>query len=143
MTDIYQFDTVKWLAAAADIMEIRKKVFVVEQRFDKEVLCDQFDHNCYHVLVRDRRGECVGCGRLIPDGRIGKIAVLINHRGNGIGSGILRKLIKIAQRKQIANLALNAETELTAFYDQQKFHADGPVYMKQGVPYQRMIKRLA
>ena len=143
MTDIYRYNTVKWLAAAGEIMEIRKKVFVVEQRFDKEVLCDQFDHNCYHVLVADRRGHSVGCGRLVPDGRIGKIAVLINHRGHGIGSHVLGHLIKIAEHKHIHNLTLNAETDLTGFYDQQKFHADGPVYMKQGVPYQRMIKRLA
>lgn len=139
----YQYNQVDWLTAAGEIMEIRQKVFVIEQRFDKEVVCDGHDQDCFHILVSDQKGGSVGCGRLVGDGKIGKIAVLINHRGHGIGTNILASLINIAEIRHIDNLILNAEKELTPFYDQQEFHADGPVYMKSGVPYQRMSKRLA
>lgn len=139
----YRYKQVDWLTAASEIMDIRRKVFVIEQRFDKEVICDMYDHDCCHILVSTEDGEFVGCGRLVADGRVGKIAVLINHRGNGIGTNILSSLINIAKNRHIENLVLNAEKELTPFYDQQEFHADGPVYMKSGVPYQRMSKRLA
>ena len=139
----YKFHDVDWLSAATDIMDIRRKVFVVEQRFDEAVVFDEHDSQSFHVLVTDDFGIPVGCGRLVPDGHIGKIGVLINHRAHGIGSGILSKLIDIAKKNRIFNLNLSTETELTGFYDHLKFHAVGPVYMKQGVPYQRMTKRIS
>ncbi|MET1253752.1 GNAT family N-acetyltransferase [Aliikangiella maris] len=139
----FKFQRVSWQSAANDIMEIRKKVFVIEQRFPKEVVCDQFDNSSYHLLVTDAEDTPVGCGRLIPNGRVGKIAVLINHRGHGVGTQILNHLINIAQENNIQNLTLNAETDLVHFYDQQQFHIDGPVYMKKGVPFHRMTKKLA
>lgn len=139
----FKFKQVTWQFASPEILKIRQKVFVIEQRFDKEVICDQYDNDCYHILVRDKSDKAVGCGRLIPDGRISKIAVLIGFRGKGLGTNILTHLISIAKKKNIPNLTLNAETELVHFYDQQKFHIDGPVYMKQGIPFRRMTKKLA
>ncbi|MGX5174163.1 GNAT family N-acetyltransferase [Aliikangiella sp. IMCC44653] len=138
----YRFAQVSWATSANEILEVRKKVFVVEQRFDKEVLCDCFDNDCYHILAY-KGDEIIACGRLTPDGRVSKIAVLINHRGSGVGSSILTQLITLAKKLKIKNLTLNAETDLVHFYDQQSFEVDGPVYMKQGIPYQRMRKYLA
>ncbi len=140
--DNYRFEQVTWAADAGDIMEVRKKVFVIEQRFDKEILCDTSDGSSYHVIVHDKYAKPIACGRLTPDGKIDKIAVLINHRGEGIGSSILTQLVAIAKSHNIHDLTLNAEKELVRFYDQQSFHIDGPVYMKQGVPHQRMSKKL-
>jgi len=139
----YQYDNVNWLASADEIMDVRRKVFVIEQRFHKEIVCDHIDHKCFHILVRDENNQAIGCGRLSPDGRVSKIAVIISHRSIGIGSRILGELIKLAKQSHIDNLTLNAETDLTKFYFQKKFSVDGPVYMKQGVPHQRLVKRLA
>ncbi|TQV84439.1 GNAT family N-acetyltransferase [Aliikangiella coralliicola] len=143
ITETLHFKEVDWSTAAGDIMEIRKRVFVIEQRFEKEILCDNRDDNSYHILVTNNNKEPIACGRLCPNGRIGRIAVLMNYRGKGIGTMVLAKLIKIAEKSSIPSLSLNVETDLSPFYDQQKFYADGPVYMKQGVPHQRMTKRLA
>lgn len=134
----FKFIQVDWITAADEIMQIREKVFIVEQRFDKETLLDHQDSDSFHLLVRDSQGRAVGCGRLNQKGRIGRIAVMIDQRGLGIGTMLLRKLIQIAEKSKIHTLTLNTETQLTHFYDQQKFHVDGPVYMKQGVPFQRM-----
>ncbi|TQV77131.1 GNAT family N-acetyltransferase [Aliikangiella marina] len=139
----YHYDKVSWLNAADEIMEVRRKVFVIEQRFSKEIVCDHVDHKCFHILVRDQDNQPIGCGRLSPTGRVSKIAVTINHRGYGVGSEILSELIHLAKQSHINNLTLNAETDLTHFYFQKKFSVDGPVYMKQGVPHQRLVKRLA
>lgn len=139
----YHLSNVSWLSAAGEIMQIRQKVFVVEQRFAKESICDRHDNNSFHILVKNHKGQSVGCGRLSPSGRVGKIAVLINERGQGIGTAILNQLVNLAKKQNIINISLNAEAELSDFYFQQHFHIDGPVYMKQGVPYQRLIKKLA
>ena len=143
IAETLHFQEVEWSTAAGDIMEIRKRVFVIEQRFEKEILCDNRDDNSYHILVNNNHGDPIACGRLCPNGRIGRIAVLMNYRGRGIGTEVLGKLVDIAEKIGIPSLSLNVETDLSPFYDQQKFHADGPVYMKQGVPHQRMTKRLA
>ncbi len=141
--DLYQFKQVKWSTTSTDILEIRRKVFLIEQRFDQQALNDHFDASCYHILVQDFDNKPIACGRLNLDGRISRIAVLIAHRNQGIGTLILSKLIRIAQQNELNRIFLNAETELTHFYDQLHFHPDGPVYMKQGVPFQRMTKSLA
>ncbi len=139
----FEFVQVKWAAASSDIMQIREKVFIIEQRFGKETLIDKDDPKSFHILVLNKSGKTVACGRLNPNGRIGRIAVLIDHRGSGIGTMLLSKLIRIAEKRKITTLTLNTETDLTHFYDQQRFHIDGPVYMKQGVPFQRMRMSLA
>jgi len=139
----YEFSQVSWLVGAANIMALRKKVFVIEQHFDKEVICDQYDNDCYHILVKDHSMQPIACGRLTTGGHIGKIAVVLTHRYNGIGKKILHKLIELAEINHIYNLSLNTETELSEFYNHQNFHTDGPVYMKQGIPFQKMCKKLA
>ncbi|WP_196138014.1 GNAT family N-acetyltransferase [Aliikangiella sp. G2MR2-5] len=141
--DNLHFYEVDWSTSAHSIMAVRHKVFIIEQRFNHKMLKDRHDPYCHHILVSNQQGEAIGSGRLNQDGRIGRIAVLMNYRGLGVGTRILSELIKIAQQSHIPRLSLNAETDLSHFYDQQNFSADGPVYMKQGVPYQRMTKRLA
>lgn len=139
----FHFTHVSWSSAAGEIIELRKKVFVIEQRFDETSLYDKHDLNSQHVLVTNQFNKSIGCGRLTEEGKIGQIAVLIDHRGQGIGSRILQKLTEIAQKFQITDLSISTETDLVHFYDQQQFHTDGPVYMKKGVPFQRMVKHLA
>ena len=138
----YEYVQVNWLSESDEIMRIREKVFIIEQRFGKETLIDHQDSNSFHLLVSDNKGRAIACGRLTKNGRIGRIAVNIDHRGSGIGTMMLNKLIKIAEQNEINNLTLNTETELTHFYDQQHFQTEGPVYMKQGVPFQRMRMNL-
>jgi len=138
----FEFSEVEWETAADQIRQVRQKVFLIEQHFEQKMLEDTNDPFCYHILVTNESGEAVGCGRLNPDGRIGRIAVLMTFRGQGIGTALLSKLVSIAQQTDIPSLTLNAETDLCHFYDQQKFRRVGPVFMKQGVPHQRMTKRL-
>ena len=139
----YQFHRVEWQLAASQIMDIRLKVFVVEQRLAKEVICDAYEHRAIHLLVTEKNGPPIACGRLTEYGRLGRIAVLIGHRNCGIGTHILRRLIDIAQAEGMTNVSLNTETDLLEFYNHEHFDIDGPVYMKQGIPYQRMSLKIA
>ena len=137
-----EFQPINWATAAAEIISVRRKVFVVERRFDKKMLYDKFDTDSFHLIATNEGEQTIGCGRLTRDGRLGRIAVLIDQRGKGIGTMILGRLIKIAEQNQIKNISLNTERDLVNFYQQQSFAETGPVYMKQGVPYQHMIKHL-
>jgi hypothetical protein len=43
------------------------------------------------------KGNAIGCGRLLPDGHIGRMAVDANWRGRGVGKAILERLIELAR----------------------------------------------
>ncbi len=139
----FNFKVVEWEDESEAILSIRQMVFILEQRFGSNMLIDHNDPFCHHLLVKDQTGDSVACGRINQNGRIGRIAVLINYRNQGIGTYLLSQLIRIGQKNQVASLSLNAETSLSHFYDQQQFSPTGPVYMKQGIPHQKMIKHLS
>ncbi|NIO43716.1 MAG: GNAT family N-acetyltransferase, partial [Burkholderiales bacterium] len=78
-----------------------------------------------HVIAYTDQCEPVATGRLLPDGHIGRIAVLRAWRGRGVGSQVLEALITIAQARGIANCVLNAQTHALAFYERHGFVAEG------------------
>ena len=64
---------------------IRFAVFVVEQHVPEELEWDGIDAACEHAIAEDGAGSPVGCGRLLPDGHIGRMAVLRAWRGRAKG----------------------------------------------------------
>ncbi len=139
----FKFEQTSWQLSSNEILAIRYKVFIIEQHFDDNILCDLQDTDCYHLVVRNSEGLVIASGRLSPQGRIGRIAVLLPYRGVGIGSKLLSELVQIGHSHKLRNISLNAEIDNMHFYDGQKFSASGPVYMKQGVPHQMLTRKLA
>ena len=72
---------VEWSEARDQLRAIRINVFVREQHVPEELEWDGIDETCLHVLAEAAGGEAVGTGRLLPDGRIGRMAVLAHWRG--------------------------------------------------------------
>ena len=68
-----------------DIQYVRNAVFVVEQQIPPEVEFDELDPQCHHFLVRDAQYRPIGTGRLSPEGKIGRIAVLNEWRRQDVG----------------------------------------------------------
>ena len=75
-----------WNAARAQARRIRELVFVHEQAVPLELEWDEMDAHCDHALAYDAGGAAVGTGRLLPDGHIGRMAVLREWRGKGAGA---------------------------------------------------------
>src|SRR6266436_2222989 len=77
---------------------IRRKVFIDEQRVPEEIEMDADDAVAFHVLASD--GDiAVGCGRMVTEGdhvKIGRMAVLRERRGEGIGRSVLEFLMDTA-----------------------------------------------
>jgi len=93
-----QIELMRWEQARAAASRIRYAVFVEEQGVPVEIELDEHDAVCIHALAFDG-GAAVGTGRLLPDGHIGRMAVLREFRGRGVGSAILAKLIEAAARR--------------------------------------------
>jgi len=139
----FRFKQTTWQEDRDEILTIRHRVFMIEQHFTDSILCDVLDPNCFHIIVRNSEGSVVASGRLSPQGRIGRLAVLLPFRGVGIGSKILLDLVQIGKSNKLKNISLSAELDNRHFYDSKEFAANGPVYMKQGVPHQVLTRKLA
>jgi hypothetical protein len=66
-----------WDRDREDLRRVREAVFVREQQVPLELEWDGLDEACVHVLALDGGGLPIGTGRLLPDGHIGRMAVLL------------------------------------------------------------------
>jgi predicted GNAT family N-acyltransferase len=130
-----------WPRAQADAKPIRFTVFVDEQRVPAEIELDEHDARCIHALAYED-GRAVGTGRLLPDGHIGRMAVLKSHRGKGVGKALLRALVDAARRRGDREVLLSSQVHAKGFYEGEGFEPDGPVYEEAGIPHQSMHRKL-
>lgn len=131
-----------WAADSATLSAIRLKVFVEEQRVPLELECDGDDEHCEHALAYTAGDVPVGTGRLLPEGRIGRLAVYKEWRGQGAGSALLEYFVQRARAKGLGSVILHAQTRATAFYARHGFEAHGEEFMDAGIPHVAMSRVL-
>jgi predicted GNAT family N-acyltransferase len=136
-----QTETMGWEKARAEASPIRFAVFVDEQKVPAEIELDEHDAACLHVIAREE-GRAVGTGRLLPDGHIGRMAVLKACRRRGVGAAMLSILIEAARARGDREVALSAQTHALGFYRRFGFANEGPEYIEAGIPHQAMRKAL-
>ena len=125
----------------AALRKIREAVFVHEQQVPKTLEWDGMDARCLHVLA-EIDGEPAGTGRLLPDGQIGRMAVLRELRGRGIGSAMLLQLIELARAGGMRLLILHAQIHAVPFYRRFGFAVQGETFVEAGIPHTRMTRVL-
>jgi predicted GNAT family N-acyltransferase len=133
-----------WDAARAEAGRIRELVFVREQGVPPELEMDARDAQCEHALAHADDGTAIGTGRLLPDGHIGRMAVLKDWRGMGAGALLLQALVERARSRGDAAARLNAQISAAGFYRRYGFEVSGPEFIEAGiahVPMQRALKR--
>lgn len=140
MTDATQFKVseILWEEGSLELAAIRRRVFVIEQQIPEELEWDGIDPGCAHVVARDFAARPIGTGRLLPDGHIGRMAVLEPWRGKGVGRAILDRLIALARRDGHRVVLLNAQTYAMAFYSRQGFVAEGEEFLEAGIAHRAM-----
>ncbi len=130
-----------WTAMRAAAVPVRHAVFVDEQKVPAEIELDALDPLSLHALAFDGAGRVLGTGRLLPDGHIGRMAVLRQARGNGVGSALLAALMQAARARGDREVALSAQTHAIAFYERFGFVAEGEEYDDAGIPH-RLMRRV-
>ncbi|MDI5933926.1 GNAT family N-acetyltransferase [Halomonas kalidii] len=126
-----------WATLGAAAGEIRRAVFIEEQQVPLEEEWDGRDPDCRHFLaIAD--GRPVGTARLLPDAHIGRVAVLAEARGLGIGAALMRAAIEAARRHGHPTVALAAQTHALAFYENLGFQAFGDEFLDAGIPHRNM-----
>nr|WP_297460192.1 GNAT family N-acetyltransferase [uncultured Halomonas sp.] len=132
--DIRQGD---WATLGAAAGEIRRLVFIDEQAVPEDEEWDGRDPDCVHFLAC-RRGHAIGTARLLPDGHIGRVAVLEEGRGLGIGLQLMQAAIDCARAQGHREVLLDAQTHALAFYQRLGFQAVGDEFFDAGILHRSM-----
>ena len=124
-----------WHTLQKDAQAVRYAVFVVEQKIPAELEWDVMDAQCLHAVAYDAQHQAIGTGRLLPDGHIGRMAVLGSARNSGVGADILRLLMEQAKLRGDASVRLNAQQTAEKFYTREGFVRDGEIFMEAGIAH--------
>lgn len=123
------------------LIRLREAVFVAEQGVPLEIELDDADDRAIH-FVAVSGSKIVGTARLVVKGKTGKIgrmAVREDRRGEGIGSALIDFIRKTARRRGIRRLYLHAQAPAVPFYGRLGFAAQGKPFLEAGLPHRRMV----
>ena len=124
---------------AKNICAIRYEVFVDEQNVPEGLEIDGLDGEAKHVLAFVD-GLPIGTGRILSDGHIGRVAVLKNYRGLGIGKSIMKELIKWAQDISLEKVWLSSQWHAHSFYLDLGFVCVGEIYKEAEIDHIKMFR---
>jgi predicted GNAT family N-acyltransferase len=133
---------VTWAEAQTELADIRRRVFVEEQSVPLELEWDGLDETAWHVLAK-HEGKAVGCARLLPGGKIGRMAILSPWRGRGIGHRMLRAILEHLRVQGVSEARLSAQTHAIPFYEKCGFTVCSEVYDDAGIPHRDMKLKLS
>ena len=136
-----RIELLPWEKARAHAAPIRFTVFVEEQGVPFDIELDPQDLLSVHAIVYDQ-DKPVATGRLLPDGHIGRMAVLKDWRGRGIGALMLNSLMRRAKERGYTEVALSAQVQAVRFYRAHGFTPEGDEYLEAGIKHQAMKRRL-
>ncbi len=131
---------------------VRTEVFVREQGVPAPLEMDAADAFSLHAVICGEKGEPVATGRLLPAendhvlggavAKIGRMAVLASHRGQGLGWQMLDALVEAARRRGDARIELHAQCRAGDFYLRRGFLPQGEIFEEAGIPHIAMALEL-
>lgn len=135
----FKVKTATWPDDMATLKAIRFEVFVEEQNVPADEEIDAYDPLSIHAIAWSN-GTAAGCGRLLPDGHIGRMAVLQPFRGFGVGGLVLQHLMARARQRGDREVVLSAQTHAIGFYEKFGFVLEGGEYLDCNIPHRDMRK---
>ena len=138
----FRVDAADYAADRDALRAVREAVFVREQGVPLELELDAQDPDCLHVLARDADGRPIGTGRLTPAHTLGRMAVLPQWRGRGVGAAMLAALTGLARERRWNAIELHAQVDAIGFYLRHGYLPIGPRYMEAGIEHQSMRRAL-
>lgn len=140
---VYQMRTGSWQTLIKPAAEVRYQVFVQEQNVPLNIEMDALDNECEHVVIYDQQGRPIATARLLPNDHIGRMAVLAEHRGQGVGALLLKTLIEMALIRGSKTVFLSAQLHALPFYTKYGFNAYGEIYEDAGMAHRMMRNELS
>jgi predicted GNAT family N-acyltransferase len=137
-----RIELMSWEQAQPVAGPLRFAIFVGEQNVPSGIELDDQDEKCLHAVAYDVDDKPIGTGRLLPDGHIGRMAVVKDWRRRGIGAEIMAALIAEARKRGHKEVIVSAQLQAAEFYRGLDFVAEGKVYPDAGILHQKMVRKL-
>jgi predicted GNAT family N-acyltransferase len=138
---LIRIDCSNWQINGEWASTIRRSVFVQEQGIDESEEWDEHDADSTHAVAW-LGAHPVGTARLLPEGKIGRMAVLPKFRSQGIGRAMLLAMLAVAKEKNLPQVRLSAQQQAIGFYSRHGFVPLGEPHMEVGIAHQWMVLNL-
>jgi len=135
--------TANWQRDKRALRAVRSEVFIHEQSVPEELEWDGLDDSALHLLAISTDNITVGTARLLPEGHIGRVAVLKSWRHQGIGTALMLEITHQAERLGYKQLRLAAQLQAIPFYERLGFAAYGDDFMDAGIPHKNMRRSMS
>ncbi len=132
---------VSWPDKQAELTSVRRDVFIEEQKVPESIELDDRDPYCHHVLACDKSGAPVGTARIDTNGKIGRMAVLAECRGLGVGREMLRVIMDCGRASGITDFHLSSQISAVGFYQRMGFETYGGEFQEAGIRHINMRLR--
>ncbi len=128
----------------AEAKEIRERVFIIEQGFQKEY--DQIDQTATHLVLYYHKEPVATCrifsGEQEGTYILGRLAVEKPWRKKGIGSRMLEAAEEWVRKTGGSSLMLHSQLNAVEFYEKSHYTASGQVEYEEDCPHIWMKKDL-
>lgn len=129
-----QIIQVTWQSAwQPALKQLREIVFIQEQSVPEAIEWDDEDDTAVHLLAIDTAQTALACARILPRGRIGRMAVLKSHRGSGIGMALLQHALIVCREIGMHQVSLSAQTHAIKFYERGGFKVASEAYIDANI----------
>lgn len=142
MTTPFTVSLVCWHDGEPLLRAIREAVFIREQHVPEELEWDSMDGGSRHALALTLKGEAIGCGRILPNGHIGRMAVLPEWRNKRVGTAIMEIMLNEARARGLKQVDVEAQVQALPFYHLFGFVEHGNEFMDAGMPHKKMKLKL-
>ena len=140
MKNNLKIEIVKWIDGYVPLTMIREKVFIEEQKVTPQLEWDGIDEKAIHFLVY-KDEKAIGCARaLVIENhmQLGRMAILKEYRGEGIGSNLIEKAITTAKLNQLSLIDISAQCHAIDFYKKFGFKVISDIYLDAEIPHRDM-----
>jgi predicted GNAT family N-acyltransferase len=142
MGNPFTVSLVSWHDGEPLLRAIREAVFIREQGVPEELEWDGLDETCRHALALSSNGNAIGCGRMLSNGHIGRMAVLPEWREQKVGTAIMEAFLDYARTHDYKQADVDAQTYAVPFYRTFGFVEQGEEFMDAGMPHIKMYLKL-
>ena len=140
MENNLKVEIVNWIDSQRPLTMIREKVFIEEQKVTPQLEWDGLDEVAIHFLVYQDK-VAIGCARAIiyhNAMQLGRMAVLKEHRHQGVGSALIEKAITTSKLNQLSSIYISAQCHAIDFYKKFGFEVTSQIYLDAEIPHRDM-----
>ncbi len=133
-------------AELAALLDLRHRVFCLEQGVPKHEELDGRDGDAIHLVAVGEDGRVLGTCRLLLLDRtvqLSRLAVEPAARRRGIATALLREADREAVAARARRIVLHAQTYAQSLYDAGGYEPRGRTFVEAGIEHLAMEKRFA